>query len=569
MSYVKSKNKNPGDVKSLLVNGNIISDDLEKAELLNSYFVSVFCAEPDDGFFNNNICQTDVSIEDFDVKRIDILRNIEQMNMSKAAGPDDIHARVVIECRESFSDILYIIFCKSLSEGSLPIQWKQANVKALFKKGSRTDCSNYRPVSLTSIICKLFESLVRDNILQHLEMNCLLSKHQHGFRHGHSCLTQLIETMEDFNNYYDKNTPFDCIYLDFAKAFDRVPHNRLLTKIHNCGIRGNLFMWLKCFLSNRVQRVVCNGKFSNWSKVTSGIPQGSVLGPVLFSIFINDIPEGINSRIKLFADDTKIFNSACNHKLLQDDLIILSKWSDKWILPFNVEKCMVLHYGKKNENVGYKMNGKTISEDIIVKDLGVYFTNDLKFHHHICKITATANSRLGVIRNTFHRIEKVGFLDLYKCMVRPILEYCNSVWSPYLKKHHTMLEKIQRRATKMISGMETLSYSERLKVLQITTLYYRRQRQDMLQVYRIIEGIDCLEFDSFFQFNRSITRGSSKKLIKPRATSSYKLNSFSHRVINLWNELPEFVVQSKTINEFKSNLSIQWNNKAFKYEIDF
>ncbi|MGL1888435.1 MAG: reverse transcriptase family protein, partial [Reichenbachiella sp.] len=321
-SYVKRRTKKPGDVTSLIdSNGIIISDDKEKAALLNSYFVSVFVEEPDDNFFaNNSVHNVDFTMDSIDIDKDAVLRIINKLSISKAAGPDIIHARVIKECSVPFSDIFCLLFRKSLLEGVLPYQWKQANVKALFKKGSRTNCSNYRPVSLTSIICKIFETLVRDSISFHLEEHCVLTKCQHGFRSGHSCVTQLLEIIEDFSQYYDQAIPYDCIYLDFSKAFDRVPHNRLLSKVYNCGIRGVLFNWIKSFLSNRVQRVSVNGQLSSWSNVTSGIPQGSVLGPILFSIFINDLPVDIKSHIKIFADDTKIYNNVGDSQLLSEDL---------------------------------------------------------------------------------------------------------------------------------------------------------------------------------------------------------------------------------------------------------
>ena len=187
-----------------------------------------------------------------------ILEAIAKLNVSKAPGPDGIHARIIKECKESFSTVFHVIFKKSLNEGLLPHQWKQANVKALFKKGKRTKCYNYRPVSLTSIVCKIFETIIRDKITYFLESHALITHHKYGFRTGHSCTTQLLELMEDFTNFYEMETPFDCIYLDFAKAFDKVSHQRLLTKFYNIGIKGNLMNWIKYFLKGREQRVVVN-----------------------------------------------------------------------------------------------------------------------------------------------------------------------------------------------------------------------------------------------------------------------------------------------------------------------
>ena len=290
-------------------------------------------------------------------------------------------------------------------------------------------------MSLTSIVCKIFETIIRDKITYFLESHALITHHQHGFRTGHSCTTQLLELMEDFTNFYEMEIPFDCIYLDFAKAFDRVSHQRLLTKLYNIGIRGNLMNWIKDFLKGREQRVVVNNEFSDWASVVSGIPQGSVLGPSLFTIFINDIPNDITSNVFFFIDDTKLYNSAHINNLIQEDLNHLLQWSNKWLLPFNIEKCKVLHYGKVNPKNDYMMNDISVLSDSSIKDLDITFQDTLTFDEHISKITSTANSRLGIIRNTFHIIDKEGFLILYKSNVRPILEYGISVWSPHLRKH--------------------------------------------------------------------------------------------------------------------------------------
>ena len=215
------------------------------------------------------------------------------------------------------------------------------------------------------------------------------------------------------------------------------------------------------------------------------------------------------------------------------------------------------------------MSDIAISTGDFIKDLGVIFQKDLKFDEHICKVYSTANSRLGIIKSVFHYVDKEGFLILYKSLVRPILEYCNVVWSPYLKKHHKKIEQIQRRGTRMIRGLRDLSYSDRLKSLNLTTLYYRRRRSDVIQVFRIISKIDSITFEDFFKFDTGITRGNNMKLIKPRASTSMMLNSFSHRIINDWNDLPNDVVLSTSLNMFKSNLNKYWSTKSFKFVFDF
>ena len=326
---------------------------------------------------------------------------------------------------------------------------------------------NYRPISLTSVAGKAMEKIIRDKLVNHMERNNLFNKSQHGFVSGRSCTTQLLEFMEEATQALDRGEDVDVIYLDFAKAFDKVPHKRLLKKLSGYGIKGKVYNWIKEFLSNRKQRVVINGMQSEWRKATSGIPQGSVLGPILFLIFINDMPEVLNCCMKLFADDAKLYSPIKeeNDRIrMQVGLKNAEEWAKIWKMFFHIKKCKYLHIGKNHPDTQYIMsedqNPTEVTRVTSEKDLGVIFDEKLIFRDHISKKAVIANRNLGLIFRSFTYIDKVMFLNLYKSLVRPHLEYATSVWSPMFKKDSITLENVQRRATRLVNSLSGRTYED-------------------------------------------------------------------------------------------------------------
>ena len=402
---------------------------------------------------------------------------LNKLDPSKASGPDNIPSFILKTFSEELSFPLLILFNKSLSEGQIPDAWKTAEVTAIFKKGERSSPGNYRPVSLTCIACKVLESCITDQIRQYFEENKFFSKCQHRFHKSRSCVTQLLEVMNDLTALIDEQEAIDIIYLDFRKAFDTVPHARLINKLKAYGIEGNLLNWIFNFLSNRQQRVRVNAAYSDFSPVISGIPQGSILGPLLFIIFINDLPDCLEMLCKIFADDTKIYGPSTKHSILQEDLLKLMKWSAIWQLYFNTTKCGVLHMGKNNDNNVYYTdinNSNKLEITLQEKDVGVTFTEDLKFDNHINNAVKKANQMVGLIRRSFEYLDKDMFLQLYKSIVRPHLEYANVVWHPIFQRQKILIEKVQRRATKMVPGLKDLPYEDRLISLNLPTIKYRQ-----------------------------------------------------------------------------------------------
>ena len=283
-------------------------------------------------------------------------------------------------------------------------------------------------------------------------------------------MTNLLQFIETVTDYVDQGYPVDVLFLDFQKAFDKVPYGRLLLKVKAMGIGSLAANWIESWLSDRKQRVVINGKCSGWSEVSSGVPKGSVLWPILFVIFINDIEDGICGNILKFADDTKLFcKFGCdiNGVQLRADIRKCYNWSEEWQMLFNLDKCKIRHFGYNNPNNTFLLGGhilETVDEE---KDLGVMIQKDLKASSQCVKIVKTANQILGLIKTTFIFKTKDNLLQLYKCLVRPHLECCIQVWNPYLKKDIDLLEGVQHRATKMILGYKHYCYEDRLALCQI------------------------------------------------------------------------------------------------------
>ena len=469
-SYVNSRTKTRKKIPSLQKSdGSIARTAREKADALNSFFSTTFTKEDltnipdmDDRVFRGD------NLDKFEIPPERVLTKLRDLNPAKTPGLDGWHPLFLKNIADLIALPLSLLFQKSLEEGLLPDDWLKACVTAIHKKGEKNMPNNYRPVSITSILCKLMESIVRDEIVDHMVQNSLFSKHQHGFVPSRDCMTNLLTCLELWTEMIENGDAIDVIYTDFSKAFYSVPHHthkRLLKKMASYGISGDTLGWVEAFLSNRHQRVRVEDELSDWIDVTSGIPQGSVLGPILFAIFINDMPEMVESMCKLFADDAKIFRSVdlrdeSSNVKLQEDLHNLWRWSEKWQLPFNTCKCKVLHIGSNNPCYQYKMNGRKLEKVEEEKDLGVIVDNELKFHKQSAAAVKKANMKLGMIKKSFASLDENILPSLYTSLVRSHLEYGNMIWGPHFKGDVIAVEKVQRRATKLVRPIKDLPYEE-------------------------------------------------------------------------------------------------------------
>ena len=407
-SYVRSKSKTKVKVGPLIDDaGSIVGDNKGMSRILNEYFSSVFTKE------NMNTVPVasekvrlgkEVELGDIKVTEEKVEKAIRSLKANKTGGVDDLDSSLIKQSMAGLVKPLKILYEKSMKEGEVPEEWKEANITAIFKKGSKKEPANYRPVSLTSHVGKILEKIIKEELVKYLEENELLYNSQHGFRKKRSCLTNLLEFLEAVAEEVDHGRQVDSLYLDFRKAFDTVPHERLIMKLRAIGVKGKLLDWIREWLRGRRQRVVMGGEYSEWKEVTSGVPQGSILGPILFLIFINDIDEGIKSRLWKFADDIKIMGGVSSKEDIEQirrDLRKLYEWSNEWQLGFNLDKCKVMHIGSKNGKAEYEMGGKVLDEVEEEKDLGVIISKDFKVAKQCAEAAKTGNKILGMIYRTF------------------------------------------------------------------------------------------------------------------------------------------------------------------------
>jgi len=573
--YVNGKIKGRGVIPDLKDdNGSVINEDADKANAFNSFFSSVFTKEDTLNLPDISYRSVKKELADVNFTSTDVLKHLLNLKTDKSPGPDWIHPRLLKECAHELALPLYILYMKSLDDGNIPQDWKDGHVTPIYKKGSRADIGNYRPVSLTSVICKVMEKLLRRAFLDHMLDNEFISEHQHGFVPGRSCSTQLLEVLDKWTEILDRGGDIDVVYLDLAKAFDSVPHHRLLLKLESYGVQGTLLHWMKNFLTGRRQKVMVAGTGSQWAPVLSGVPQGSVLGPLLFICYINDMPDTISSFIYMYADDTKIVREVTNDRdceELQLDLDSIQHWSEKWQIRFNSSKCKIMHLGHSSDRAEYKMidNGVEVSLDVISeeKDLGVWIDNKLKFSIHVGHAVAKGNQVLGLIKRSFVYRDSDIMKRLFTAHVRPHLEYANAVCYPRFKKDMKQLEGVQRRATKLVIGFSDMTYENRLRAMELPSLVYRRYRGDMIEVYKYLYGMYSVPCNSLLKRALpSALRGHDYKLFKRQCHSQLRLQFFSLRVTNLWNCLPEDVVSAPSLNIFKGRLDKFWGD--CQYSLD-
>ena len=559
-NYIKVIKTNNPSIDCLTVNGDTITDPEVMAEALNAQFNSVFNIHDDseepifDPVPSPNMMR-DIRCTSYEVRKL-----LNDIDVSKSRGPDNISPRILKEGAEYLAPSLTKLFNASLETGIVPDEWRRAHVVPVFKKGKRDNPSNYRPISLTSVVSKTLERIVCNRLIKHLHNNNILDENQHGFRAQRSCDTQLIDAIHDWSSLLDAGQNVDIIFLDFAKAFDRVRHDLLHKKLITYGVGDSNIKWIMNFLRDREQRVSISGDFSSWSKVKSGVPQGTILGPILFLCFINDISENIHSTIRLYADDCVLYRSIVTDndtEILQSDLNSLCKWSDHWKLNFNIAKCKVMSMSRKHHSCQhfYHIGNNMLTTTNCERYLGVMINDKLNWSDHCHDIYTKSVKMLGLIKRNFSNCSANILKKLYVSLIRSRLDYCCIAWDPYRLNHSSVVERVQNQSVRFICRDWSTSYDTLLNQVGWIDLRTRRKFIRLIMCFKILKGfININALKKFHPASRIGRNDNSLKLNVPFARTDCFKYSYFVRTADEWNSLPEHVIQSMSLNVFKSSL---------------
>lgn len=470
------------------------------ADLLRSQYDKVFAAPRknkevhDPKSFFSNMDQTKPTLTDIDFTPQDIGKAIDLLKNDSAPGPDGLPTLLLKKCKTSLSLPLFLLWRQSLNSGKIPGFLKNATIIPIHKGESRAIPKNYRPVSLTSHVIKLFERVVRNQLVTFLEENYLMNDNQHGFRPGRSCLTQLIEHYDLILEHLENGGNVDVIYLDFAKAFDKVDHGILCHKLLTMGIGGKLGEWLHEFLHGRMQKVLVNGASSPAATVKSGVPQGTVLGPILFLVHIADINNDIVSHVSSFADDTRVLRPILNEndvESLQSDLRTIYAWQELNNMEFNDKKFEALRYGKnqqiKSDTLYTTPSNTPIEVKHSVKDLGIVMSDDGSFKPHILALCNKIRKLTGWILRTFITRDRETMKVLWSSLIQPHIDYCSQLWAPHKFGELSLVENLQRTFTSNIEGLKGLNYWERLSALGWFSVERRIERYRVIYTWKALE----------------------------------------------------------------------------------
>ena len=544
-----------------LPDGNIIEGDKNICEAYSNYFSDSLTTEAISSlpkippYTNHILSQVPISLDD-------VLKSIKLAKFSLYPGPDNIPPALL---RHSYDIPLLLLhlFNLSLSQSHFPQIWKLAIITPRHKGGSLNDIKNYRPINHTSDVSKILERIVNDAIINFFTHNNLINPSQYGFLKNRSCVSCHIDFLDFVTRSIDDGHSVIILYLDMQKAFDKVPHFRLITKLSSMGIRNPLLGWLQSYLENRSQVVRFKDMLSNPKPVTSGVVQGSVLGPTLFLSYVNDIFECTkHGRTFLFADDIKVVYTAPLDNLsslfhnIQDDLRSLDGWSSLWCMNFSPNKCSVLTYRCNPPDFIFTINGSTIPRVQHVRDLGLRYSMTFNFSEQVAYQVSKARQSIYLICK--HICLSEARLQLYKLIVRPLLEYCPVFFTNLRKSDKLAIESVQRSFSKRLIGWSTnMKYHDRCELLGLEPLWLRRIKIGLFLLFKIIHGLSFSNNDSlhFKSISGYCLRNESSILLIPRSRTKLRYDFFLNRYSSLWNSLPTYLRECTSLKHFKQEVN--------------
>jgi len=562
-------NKIQTSIPPLFEDNNVITDAAHKAGIFNTFFAQNSRLPPHAATHPLPPFEylTDRRLESLSVSPDEVYKVLASLNVSKATGPDNIGNFLLKICARSISDSLAKLFNYSLETNKFPSKWKHSNVVPVHKKNSRNDKGNYRPISLLCNVSKVMERLVHNKIYDYLVSNSLLTPLNSGFKKHDSAINQLIVLHDNICKSLDQKHDVRVVFLDLSKAFDRVWHKGLLFKLKQLGISGPLLSWLRNYLTDRKQRVVIEGQSSDWLGIDAGVPQGSILGPLLFVIFINDIVKEIQTNIRLFADDTSLFHyivdSHITQTLLNNDLQKISDWAAQWLMIFNLLKNEAMTLSLRNNpplQPPLFFDGTPLKEVSQHTHLGLTIASNMSWKPHVDRICSRAGQRNNILRKLKFRIPRKTLENLFKSLVRPILEYGDVVFDDNSILLSQRLEAIQLDAARTCTGaLLTTNRNSLLDELGWNTLADRRKNHKLILYYKISNGLTPQYLQQLLpprvaEISRYPLRNAQNRSLVPARTVRYK-SSFLPSTTALWNNLPDNVRFSPSLSSFKSNLN--------------
>jgi len=560
--------------------GNLITDNGAKAELLNDFFVSQSVLNSDSVSLPQEFRTSTNAIGPLTFLPEDVYKILSTLDINKATGSDGIGNHLLREAAVPLAQPLAELLNFSLSLGIFPTAWKVAQVVPIFKKNDPLLCTNYRPISLLPCLSKVFEKLLFDHIFSYLKTNRLLTANQSGFVPGDSTVNQLMSICNNIASHFDQGEEVIGVFLDLTKAFDKVWHEGLKYKLRKMGICGQVYNLLCSYLHDRKQFVSLNGSNSQTKSLHAGVPQGSVLGPLLFLVYINDLPENIENTAYLFADDTSIFNtikpygaqSAVNS--LNDDLQEIHSWAKNWLINIHPQKTVAMLFSvKKNPSILPPIYLGTKEVCLVSSHchLGITLTPTLNWSDHIDKISSKCYKVLGILKKFKYRWTRKALETCYMSFVRPIIEYGSIIYDSCNSTSSDKLEAIQLEAARLVTGAKKgTSHLALYNELGWLTLKERRTMSKLYKMYTLTTKASpeyLYKIVSDFQTGSQVlTRFHSKGGLKiPICRTELYMKSPIISSIQLWNNLDTHLKSAPSFSSFKDRLRKHYARKPFLF----